>query len=461
MIKTLISRVTDFFRGKPGAGTRYKSYGPSVHGIVPSDVSPAAVRTCQILQKKGFKAYIVGGAVRDLITRHKPKDFDVVTDATPEQIKACMRRAIIIGRRFRLVHVLWGKETIECATFRALHGSSVRKDAYGRIVSDNDFGEMWEDAARRDFAINALFYDPVTQSVIDYNDGMQDIQNKVVRMIGDPETRYTEDPVRMLRAVRIAAKLNYTIEPHTLEPISRLSYLLQNVPQARLFDEALKLLTCGNSIKCMRALRDAGLDRYILPSLSSALRYDFGQDFLTVAMERTDERISLGKKVSPSFLFATLLWPAVANKYREFSQSSSPMNAMTLAGQWVLAKHSEQMQIQSKIASDMLFIWQMQVRMCYRARKTTVDLPAAPKFRASFDFLSLRQTLGYVRKELVAWWNKFQAAGEEERLAMIDTAVYEKGPADEPVSFEEAGPIIHKPRKNKKNKSNKIRSQAV
>ena len=426
MIEKILSYTKGFLKPRKPRSHAFRTYGRDVHGIAKSAVSPAALETCRALRAKGFEAYIVGGAVRDLITGHRPKDFDVVTNATPEEIKRAMRRAIIIGRRFRLVHVLYGKETIECSTFRALNGAGVKKDASGRVINDNDFGEMWEDAARRDFTINALFYDPSDETVIDYHDGMDDIRNGIVRMIGKPEERYREDPVRMLRAIRIASKLDYEIEKETLAPIAKLSPLLKNVPQARLFDEALKLLTCGQSLTCMKALRSAKLDRYILPSLSVALNYENGRAFLELAMRRTDERIQAGKKVSPSFLFATLLWPAVCHRYREAVTMTSPMRAITEAGRAVLDKHAEQMEIQARITADILFIWQMQVRLTYRARKTTIDLPYAPKFRASYDFLMLRSHLGYVDEKLVDWWKNFQDADLEARGAMIEEAVYDK-----------------------------------
>lgn len=445
MLKKIFSYTRQILKGSGPASPTFKTITKDVHGINKKAVSEAALETCRVLKSKGFEAYIVGGAVRDLITHHRPKDFDVVTNATPEQIKRAMRRAIIIGRRFRLVHVLYGKETIECSTFRALNGKGVRKDAAGRVINDNDFGQMWEDAARRDFTINALFYDPSSETVIDYHDGMADIKRGLVRMIGDPTTRYREDPVRMLRAVRIASKLGYEIEKETLAPIAKLSPLIRNVPQARLFDEALKLLTCGHSMACMEALREAKLDTYILPALSVALQYDFGKAFLDFAMRRTDERIQAGKKVSPSFLFATLLWPSVCRRYRDTIDDSSPMKAMTEAGRWVLDKHAEQMEIQSRITSDILFIWQMQVRLCYRGRKTTIDLPHAPKFRASYDFMLLRSLLGFVPEDLVDWWKRFQESSDEARCAMIEEAIYDKT-VFEPISLKEA-PVIEKPKR--------------
>ncbi|HUH87597.1 MAG TPA: polynucleotide adenylyltransferase PcnB, partial [Pusillimonas sp.] len=240
------------------------------HGIDRRNVSRHAVKVCEVLQQKGYDAYIVGGAVRDLIIGLEPKDFDVATNATPEQIRPLFRRARIIGRRFRLVHVVFGQEIIETSTFRAPAAAGDEDtDEHGRILRDNLFGTHEQDAARRDFTLNALYYDPVKEEVIDYHRGVPDLKNRVVRMIGDPETRYREDPVRMLRAVRFACKLNGTVDPATLAPIRRLAPLIQNVPASRLFDEMLKLLTCGHAMSCLRQLRELGLHQGLLPFIDT------------------------------------------------------------------------------------------------------------------------------------------------------------------------------------------------
>lgn len=270
-----------------------------VHGIDPELVAWQAKRCCEALQRRGYRAYIVGGAVRDLLLGVAPKDFDVATDATPEEVKRAQKRAIIIGRRFRLVHVIFGQEIIECSTFRALEGAGVRKDSSGRVISDNVFGEMWEDAARRDFTINALYYDPATEEIYDYHHGFEDLGKKRLRMIGNPEERYREDPVRMIRAVRISAKLGFAIEPATERPIARMAKLLSNVPSARLVDEALKLLTCGHAVECVSRLRKEGLAEAVLPTLNRLLATPDGEAFLMLALRRTDERLAIGKRISP------------------------------------------------------------------------------------------------------------------------------------------------------------------
>ena len=361
------------------------------HGIDKRLVSLEAIRTVKNLQRAGYEAYVVGGAVRDLLQGVTPKDFDVVTDATPEQVKRCQKRAIIIGKRFRLVHVMFGRQD-----------------------------EMWEDAARRDFTINALYYDPTTEQVIDYHNGMQDILDGVVRMVGDPEERYREDPVRMLRAVRIASKLKFRIDPATLEPISRLAPLLANVPEARLFDEAVKLLTCGRAIDCMDQLRKLGLYRNVIPLLEVALKEQKGERFLMLAMKRTDERIAIGKKVSPSFLFATLLWPLTYRHFEErIARGESQIQAMIEAGRYVLDKQCEKLAIQKRFVEDILTIWVLQIKLLRRGTKSAMGLLNIPKFRAGYDFMLLRSQLEFVDPAIVQWWTKFQEVDEETRLAMI------------------------------------------
>lgn len=426
MFKNIIAYTKEFFSSskKQNASDRYVKMPRIItrdeHGIDKRLVSLEALRTVKNLQRAGFEAYVVGGAVRDLLLGVTPKDFDVVTDATPEQVKRCQKRAIIIGKRFRLVHVMFGREKIECSTFRALEGAGVRKDAFGRVISDNVFGEMWEDAARRDFTINALYYNPITEELIDYHNGMRDILDGVVRMIGDPEERYREDPVRMLRAVRIASKLQFKIDEATLEPISRLAPLLGNVPEARLFDEAVKLLTCGRAIDCMEMLRRLGLYRNVIPLLEVALKEQKGERFLMLAMKRTDERIAIGKKVSPSFLFATLLWPLTYRHFEErISRGEGQIQAMIEAGRYVLDRQCEKLAIQKRFVEDILTIWILQIKLLRRGTKSAMGLLNIPKFRAGYDFMLLRSQLEFVDPAIVEWWTKFQEVDEETRLEMI------------------------------------------
>lgn len=391
------------------------------HGIDPKLVSYPARRTCEILQARGFQAYIVGGAVRDLLLGVAPKDFDVVTDATPEQIKRCQKRAFIIGRRFRLVHVVFGQEIIECATFRALDAAGVRKDASGRVISDNIFGEMWEDAARRDFTVNALFYDPLSEQIFDYHHGFEDLHKKRLRMIGDPIERYREDPVRMMRAVRIASKLAFRIDRATERAIPKMAHTLSNVPAARLFDEMMKLLTCGHAESCLIALRKQGLHRSLLPMLDVIVNEPEGEEFLLLALRRTDERIAVGKKISPAFLFATLLWPQVYRRWLAYQKRPEMVRSKALyaAAGDVISTQCAKLAIQNRFIADMKLIWMLQLRFERRTGKNPFSLVAHPKYRAGYDFMLLRSLLGHVPAEDVQWWDDFAAADHATRQEMV------------------------------------------
>lgn len=426
MLDRLVERVRSFIGGGPAYPIvkEPRIIPKEVHGISPDLVSWQAKRTCEALKRRGFKAFIVGGAVRDLLLGVKPKDFDVATDATPNEVKRAQRRAVIIGRRFRLVHVIFGDEIIECSTFRALEGAGVRKDASGRVVSDNVFGEMWEDAARRDFTINALYYDPETEELYDYHRGFEDLSKRRLRMIGDPEARYREDPVRMLRAVRIAAKLGFKIESATERPIPKMAPLLENVPAARLVDELLKLLTCGHAVDCIRKLREDGLHRALMPLLDVILSEPDGEKFLMVALRRTDERIAVGKKISPSFLFGTLLWPQVFKRwvYNEEKKGMSRMAALHEASVEVIQTQCHQLSIQRRFQQDMHDLWLMQARLERRTGKNPFNVIQHSRYRAAYDFLLLRSQTGHVPEALPQWWDAFVQASDEDRRRMVAEA---------------------------------------
>ncbi|MCG5031319.1 polynucleotide adenylyltransferase PcnB [Mesosutterella sp. OilRF-GAM-744-9] len=395
----------------------------SVHGIDPKLVAWQAIRTCEALQRRGFKAYIVGGAVRDMLLGVTPKDFDVATDATPEQVKACERRAIIIGRRFKLVHVIFGREVIECATFRSLDTQGVRKDENGRVISDNIYGEMWEDAARRDFTINSLYYNPATQEILDYHNGYEDLRAKCLRIIGDPEVRYREDPVRMMRAVRIASKLGFRIDEETRRPIPKMAPLLKNVPDARLFDEIIKLLTSGHALACIREFKREGLHHGLLPVLDLMDTASEGEKFLMLALQRTDERINAGKKTSPAFLFATLLWPQMLKRWNSFiAKGESRPQALYDASGLVLDSQCQNLTIQRRYIADIRLIWMLQYRFERRYGKAPFGLVEHPKYRAAYDFMMLRAQIGQVPVEVVQWWKNFYEADEQERHALVAAA---------------------------------------
>ena len=393
--------------------------GPEEHQIDPKNVSANAVRVTQTLQEAGFKAFVVGGAVRDLLLGVKPKDFDIATDATPEQVKRLFRRAFIIGRRFQIVHVMFGQDLLEVTTFRGNGSDNAPKDEHGRVLRDNSFGPQHEDAARRDFTINAMYYDPATQTVLDYHGGIEDIRAKLLRIIGVPEARYREDPVRMLRVVRFAAKLGFTIEPTTRAPIPVMAPLIDNVPAARVFDEMLKLLLSGHALACLKELRSAGLHHGLLPLLDVVLEQPIGMKFVTLALESTDGRVKAGKGVSPGFLFASLLWHQVLEKWNAYrAAGEAPIPALHLAADDVLETQTENLALQRRIATDMRDIWAMQPRFERRTGRAPYKLLEHPRFRAGYDFLLLRCASGELPAEIGEWWTEFYDAegGERERL---------------------------------------------
>jgi poly(A) polymerase len=397
------------------------------HGLARESLTPAAAKACAVLREAGFQAYVVGGAVRDLLLGIEPKDFDVATDARPEQVKPLFRRAIIIGRRFRLVHVMIGAETVEVSTFRAatpeVAGDAEnghQRDEHGRVLRDNVFGTQEEDARRRDFTVNALYYDPATEEVVDFHGGLADLKKRVMRVIGDPETRYREDPVRMLRAVRLAAKLGLTLDAATREPIREMADLMERVPPARLFDEMLKLLLSGHASACLRQLREVGLHQGMLPLLDVILEQPLGERFVTLALAQTDERVLGGRPVSPAFLFAALLWHEVlaASKARQ-ARGERPVPALESAMDEVLEVQCESLAITRKLTATMREVWAMQPRFENRSGSRAFRLLEAPRFRMAYDFLALRAASGEVPAELEAWWRGFQGADADARTAML------------------------------------------
>lgn len=419
MIRKLLRRV--FSRRPESAPVAQAAYLPlAQHGIESGMILPAARKVCTVLQEAGFKAYVVGGAVRDLIAGIKPKDYDVATNATPDEVRSLFRRSRIIGRRFRIVHVMSGPETIEVSTFRALHDEDTITDEHGRVLHDNVWGSIEEDATRRDFTVNALYYDPSTETVIDYHNGVADLHAKTLRMIGEPTLRYREDPVRMLRAVRLAAKLGLEIEPATKRPIEEMANLLENVPAARLFDEMLKLLSSGHAVKCIQQLRAENLHRGLLPLLDVILGQAQGERFLWLALANTDARVQAGKPISPGFLFATLLWNEVLSNWnarQERGEFTQP--ALFEAMDEVLATQAEKLAITRRISADITEIWALQPRFEKRAGKAPYRLLEQARYRAGYDFLRLRAESGEIDMELPEWWDRFADAGMEERESML------------------------------------------
>ena len=403
-----------------------KIFSTKQHKIDKTLISQAASKTCEGLQKAGFEAFIVGGAVRDLLMNVKPKDFDIATNATPEEVYKVFRRSRIIGRRFRLVHVLWGNETIEVSTYRGHHmseGDAQTNDS-GRIIRDNIFGSLEDDAVRRDFTANALYYNPASEEVLDFHNGVADIKANLLRMIGDPKTRYQEDPVRMLRAVRLSAKLGLKIEKSTQEPIQKLADLLQDVPPSRLFDEMLKLFLSGHAVESINALREQHLHHGLLPLLDVVLEQPLGERFVMLALKNTDNRILAGKSSNPSFLFATLLWHEVLKAWEIYKSSHPTIPALHMAMNEIIDAQAKKLAIHNRFTATMKEIWGLQPRFEQRAGKRPFGILEHPRYRAAYDFLLLRCESGEIDMELGEWWTAFADANGEARAAMLlpDTA---------------------------------------
>jgi len=447
MIKKFIDKLIAGASGrKPKFGKR-QEVGPEQHGIDPTLVDDRALSVVRALKQGGFEAYIVGGAVRDLLLGLRPKDFDVATNATPEQVKSLFRRAFIIGRRFRIVHVVFGRgrehEVIEVSTFRAhmeagqaeavegnertskaeLAGMHHAVDASGRVLRDNVWGPQEEDAARRDFSINAMYYDPETRIVVDYHNGIADAKKRVLRMIGDPATRYREDPVRLVRAVRFAAKLaglGFKFDPKTKAPLHSSLPLLNEVPQSRLFDEMLKLLQTGHSLATIEQLKQLGMATGIYPLLDLVVERA-EQPFVRAALQDTDRRVNEEKPVAPSFLLACVLWADVRDGWAQrVARREHPFPALQGAIDEVFDARIGDISGRGKLGADMREIWMMQPRFEKRGGNTPFSLVEQPRFRAGFDFMRLRADVGEVDVSLADWWQEFSQASDAVREDLVE-----------------------------------------
>ena len=405
-------------------------YGKDKHSIQREHISKCARRTCEELQRAGYATFVVGGAVRDLLLGIRPKDFDVATNATPEEVRSVFRRSRIIGRRFQIVHVLCGAETVEVSTFRAHFArepDAENTDEHGRMLSDNVFGTQAEDALRRDFTVNALFYDPVKEEVWDYVHGMRDLKAKKLVMIGEPAARFREDPVRMLRAARLAAKLGLEIDAKTREPIPSLRHLLENVPHARLFEEILKLLLSGNAVACTQLLREMDLHHGLLPLLDSALDDPDTGPFALAALRATDQRLAQDRPVSPAFLLAALLWGQVERNLARFEAKGQPtIPALHNAMHEALDEQRESLAIPRRFDATMKELWLMQPRFLQRGGQRPYRLLEHPRFRAAYDFFELRAQSGNAPRDVAEWWERFQRVSADERETMLVTE--ESGP---------------------------------
>lgn len=428
MLKKLFKSFRSPLRRKAHVRSTPEVLTERQHALNLGDFSRNAVNVVERLQKSGYQAYLVGGCVRDLMLDLNPKDFDVATSATPEQVRSEFRNARIIGRRFKLVHVHFGREIIEVATFRADHPKdavNANQSAHnesGRILRDNVYGTLEDDAQRRDFTINALYYDPSSKQVLDYARGAQDINSHLIRLIGNPEQRYLEDPVRMLRAVRFAAKLDFDLERSTAEPIVRLAPLLKDIPAARLFDEVLKLFLSGYGQYTLDLLLDYKLFAPLFPASAKALEYngEYAYQLIKQALINTDERIAQGKTVTPAFLFAAILWPALpARVIEQQNRGLPPLPAMQEAAYQLISEQCQRIAIPKRFTIPIREIWDMQERLPRRAGKRADTLLEHPRFRAGYDFLLLRESAGELTDGLGDWWTDYQEANDTDRRSMI------------------------------------------
>lgn len=400
------------------------------HNISRANISEPALKVLYRLRKAGYEGYLVGGSVRDMLLGREPKDFDIATNAHPEQVQALFRNCRLIGRRFRLAHVLFGREVIEVATFRgrgiddAQEGGLEVEEENGRILRDNVYGTLEEDAWRRDFTVNALYYNIEDFSVVDYTSGLKDLEAGILRMIGDPWQRFREDPVRMLRAVRFAAKIGFRIDADSEKAIYELGHLLANIPSARLFDEVLKLFLGGCAVQTFELLRHYRLFEHLFPQTEASLSQEEQNFPLTLvlrALANTDSRIAENKPVTPAFLYAALLWEPVRMEMRRRMESGEDeLPALTSAAYFVIEQQLAATALPRRFSTPMVEIWQLQPRLNSRSGRRAFRMLEHPRFRAAYDFLLLRADAGEADRALADWWTEFQAVDETRRQAMID-----------------------------------------
>jgi len=393
-------------KGKPKIIPRAK------HGISRSNIDQNALKVLKRLHKAGYASYLVGGGVRDCLLGLQPKDFDIATNAEPEQIRRLFSNCRLIGRRFRLAHIHFGREIIEVATFRAHHLTQGTQNAHGMIVRDNVYGSMEEDVLRRDFTVNSLYYNIANLSIVDYVGAMSDIKKRKLVLIGDPNLRYREDPVRMLRAVRFACKLDFTIDPLTAKPIFQLGNLLANIPPARIFEEFNKLFLYGKALKTYQMLCEYGLFTHIFPLLTN---YTEDNLFIEAALQNTDDRVAAGKPVSPAFLIAVFYWQPLLEQISHFRDLPDAMDKLLRQQQRIMA-------VPRRLLSMVRDVWSFQWRLQRRkSLKGAMQILESPKFRAGYDFLLLRAKVSEDQEvqDLAEWWTKFAKASDKTRDKMI------------------------------------------
>ncbi|WP_111497972.1 polynucleotide adenylyltransferase PcnB [Marinobacter bohaiensis] len=426
----MLNRIKSFISGK--GKKQQPAYQRQViprdqHTVSRSLISDPAKKVLSRLNKAGFEAYLVGGGVRDILLDGRPKDFDVATDATPEEVRDLFRNSRMIGRRFRIVHVLFGREVIEVTTFRGNAADADdesdddrRANEHGLLLRDNVYGSMEEDALRRDFTVNALYYSLEDFSVIDFTGGVEDLRQRRLTLIGDPETRYREDPVRMLRAIRFAGKLDFTLAPATEAPIRELAPLLTHIPSARLFDEVLKLFSAGHGAATYDLLLEYGLFAPLFPATAAALEAGEPDGVIRQALANTDRRIAQGKSVTPYFMYAALIWPALQAEWKRRQDDGEPAQpALHGAINDVIGEQVKATAIPRRFSGPMKEIWELQMRLPRRNGKRAFATLSHPRFRAAYDFLLVREAAGEDTEGLGQWWTDFQQTDERGQERML------------------------------------------
>lgn len=434
--QNLLSSTVQKFRsllqgsGKKKARTYQRREIPrDQHNVSRSAISEPAKKVLSRLNNAGYEVYLVGGGVRDILLGGKPKDFDIATNATPEEVHDLFRNSRLIGRRFRIVHVLFGREVIEVTTFRG-NAAEAEEDSdedddrrtseHGLLLRDNVYGNQEEDALRRDFTVNALYYCIRDFTVVDFANGIEDLNNRQMRLIGDPETRYREDPVRMLRAVRFAAKLGFDIEPETEAPIRQLAPLLTHIPPARLFEEVLKLFSAGYGEATYNLLSEYNLLAPLFPETVQAINNGQSDELVRKALRNTDARIAQGKSVTPYFLFAAMLWPALQAEWRKRQDNGEPIQpALHQAIAKIIGRQVQATSIPKRFSGPMKEIWELQMRLPRRQGKRAFVTMSHPRFRAAYDFLLVREESGEIEPGLGEWWTEFQELDERGQERML------------------------------------------
>ena len=410
------------------------------HPISRKQISPNAVRVLYKLAEAGHHGFLVGGGVRDLLLGKNPKDFDIATDASPEQLKSLFRNARIIGRRFKIIHLRFGREIIEVTTFRAPHDAENKiadnvprrriqnqesaHSTAGMILRDNVYGNIDEDALRRDFTINALYYTIDKFRILDFSTGLEDLESKQIRMIGDPAERYKEDPVRMLRAIRFAAKLGFSIEEKTEKPIDELAHLLESISTARLFDETIKLMAGGHAVKTFELLRRYRPGMYLFAPTFRALEKISGppSKLVDLALENTDSRLAAGKSVTPAFLFAALLWPVLQLRLQSLQSNEANQHQLfQQAAQEVLMEQIQYTAVPKRFTIATKEIWDLQSRLMRDNRRNIDGAFNHPRFRAAYDFLLLREDAGEDLGGRGAWWTEYQIGATKREVEHVNS----------------------------------------